>query len=230
MILMRRLMAPEVYDLATRLATLLVQHTASHIRSSCRHMLGVFLVHYPLSEKRMSQQLRFFVDNLSYVHESGRESSMEMLLYLFNKLPEDLLVDKAAYFFIPLVLRLVNDESPRLRAMAGALLTALLRRLPDASFNRLYSLTTGWYSNEVHSPSPHSSLCECMSQSWMEPHHHRQRLCRMRCRAMRLCCAVRPHRCWVCSWTRARMHSSRRRRCRSSSRSCWHHSCAPPRR
>ena len=149
MILTRRLMAPEVYDLATRLSTLLVQHTASHIRSSCRHMIGMFLVHSPLGRKRMDQQLGFFVDNLGYVHESGRESSMEMLLYLFNKLPEDLLVEKAAYCFIPLVLRLVNDESPRLRAMAGALLTSLLRRLPDQPFQRLYSLTVGWYSNEV---------------------------------------------------------------------------------
>lgn len=76
---------------------------------------------------------------------------MEMLHYLLKKLPEESLEEKAAYFFIPLVLRLVNDESSRLRAMAGALISALLRRLPDAVFSRLYRLTVGWYSNQVPS-------------------------------------------------------------------------------
>lgn len=71
LILARRFMAPEVYDLASRLGTLSVQHAASHIRSSCRQMLGMFLLHYPLGNKRMEQQITFFVDNLSYVHESG---------------------------------------------------------------------------------------------------------------------------------------------------------------
>lgn len=71
MILNRRLMAPEVYDLARRLGTLAVQHTAGHIRSACRRMLSTFLLHYPLGDKRMEQQISFFVDNLNYIHESG---------------------------------------------------------------------------------------------------------------------------------------------------------------
>jgi len=33
--------------------------------------------------------------------------------------------------------------------MAGTLITALLGQMPDASFNRLYGLTLGWYSDPV---------------------------------------------------------------------------------
>lgn len=87
---------------------------------------------------------------------------MEMLHYIFNKLPEEKLEEKSMYFFIPLVLRLVNDESARLRGMAGALITSLLRRLPDAIFSRLYRLTLGWYANTV---------CESVSScKWASAH------------------------------------------------------------
>jgi len=118
----------------------MVQHTAAHIHLSCQKMMGIFLVHYPLGQKRMQEHLSFFINNLNYIHETGwescpkdllllllllltlgasasalgRESTMEMLHLLFNKMPETMLDKKAAYFFIPLMLRLVNNKSSRL--------------------------------------------------------------------------------------------------------------------
>jgi len=46
-----------------------------------------------------------------YEEETGRISSLEMFAVMFNKFPENLLLEYASYFFIPLVMMLINDDS-----------------------------------------------------------------------------------------------------------------------
>ncbi len=46
-----------------------------------------FLVNYPLGRK-LQRHLEFFITQLEYEHESGRESALEMLAKIFADFPQ----------------------------------------------------------------------------------------------------------------------------------------------
>lgn len=63
-IVKRKLVVPEVYDLVTRVAELMVTSQVEPIRHKCSQILSHFLNDYPLSEKRLQQHLDFLLSNL----------------------------------------------------------------------------------------------------------------------------------------------------------------------
>lgn len=63
-IVKRKLVVPEIYDLVTRVAELMVTSQVESIRHKCSQILSHFLNDYPLSEKRLQQHLDFLLSNL----------------------------------------------------------------------------------------------------------------------------------------------------------------------
>ncbi|BBG99023.1 hypothetical protein Prudu_008586 [Prunus dulcis] len=61
----RKLIVPEIYDLVTRVAELMVTSQVEPIRHKCSKILLQFLLDYRLSEKRLQQHLDFLLSNLS---------------------------------------------------------------------------------------------------------------------------------------------------------------------
>jgi U3 small nucleolar RNA-associated protein 20 len=49
------------------------------VRMQCSTILLQFLLDYPLGTKRLQHHLNFLVSNLSYEHESGRETTLHTL-------------------------------------------------------------------------------------------------------------------------------------------------------
>ena len=64
------------------------KHTITNIHDTSLLQVALqFLLDYPLG-KRLRQHLEFFVRQLDYEHESGRESALEMVASMFAAFPQ----------------------------------------------------------------------------------------------------------------------------------------------
>ncbi|KAI8146751.1 armadillo-type protein [Fennellomyces sp. T-0311] len=143
-IIARKFMAPEVYDLMDLVGQVMVTNQAKEIRDQARSVYFLFLMDYPQGKERLKTQMSFMVRNLEYIHESGRESIMELLHQVINKFGDAILMEYAESIFLGLVLRLVNDESAKCREMAGELIKLLLGRCTDDKLSTVYRLLDKW--------------------------------------------------------------------------------------
>ncbi|EQC41287.1 hypothetical protein SDRG_01262 [Saprolegnia diclina VS20] len=145
-LLARRLVIPEVYDLMLRVGEMMVQSQVLNVRTNCAAMYLTFLLDYPLGDKRLNFHVRFIVNNLTFVYESGRISTLECLNALVKKLPSDLLDARAQFFLLPLVLRLVNDEAQVCRSLAADVISHLFQRVSAKTFGACLATMEPWWS------------------------------------------------------------------------------------
>jgi len=127
-IMNRKIVITEVYEVLDAVAAIMVTNQTKAARVMARGAYFQFIMDYPQSKDRFSKQLGFLVRNLDYKHQEGRQSVMEAVHLLFNKVREDMVQDIVVTFFVPLVMVLVNDESSQCREMAGALLKKIFER------------------------------------------------------------------------------------------------------
>ncbi|RHY18543.1 hypothetical protein DYB25_002872 [Aphanomyces astaci] len=146
-VLGRRLVVAEVYDLMVRVGEMMVQSQVATVRANCGSMYLLFLLDYPLGDKRLNFHIRFLVNNLTFVYESGRLSSLECLHALVKKLPSDLLDARAQFFLLPLVLQLVNDDAAPVRELAAAVVSDLFKRISANVFGDAVALMQPWWGS-----------------------------------------------------------------------------------
>lgn len=83
-----------------------------------------------------------------YEHESGREAALEMLHTIIMKFPEAVVEEHADTIFLPLVTRLVNDQSNHVRTMVGTVLKVLMNRVGPHALQRMVDFSLKWYKGE----------------------------------------------------------------------------------
>jgi len=143
----RRLVCTEVYDIMDVIGEHLVTAQGDVMRDNCSQTFIQFLLDYPLGEKRLQRHVSFLVENLEYEYESGRKAVLEVLHRLVTKLPEEILETYFTFIFLPLVARIVNDESAACRKMVGVLLKSLVARANRKQADALVDLVLGWTSS-----------------------------------------------------------------------------------
>ncbi|KAJ8006735.1 hypothetical protein DPEC_G00110300 [Dallia pectoralis] len=146
-ILSRKLVVPEMEELMKKVAKLAVTGQNSMIRVQCRHIYQKYILDYPLGQKLRSH-LDFIVAQLSYEHDSGRESALEMMAFIFQTFPQNILLQHSGLFFVPLALAMVNDDSAHCKKMAALAIKALLRQLDQDHLNTLFTLVNTWLSED----------------------------------------------------------------------------------
>ncbi|KAM6961562.1 LOW QUALITY PROTEIN: small subunit processome component 20 homolog [Tautogolabrus adspersus] len=146
-ILSRKLVVPEMEEVLKKVAKLSVTGSNAMIRIHCRQIYLKYLLDYPLG-RRLRGHLDFVVAQLNYEHDTGRESVLEMLAYIFQTFPQKLLLQHSGLFFAPLALVVVNDDSARCKKMAAMAIKALLTQLDLNHQNNLYSLVNTWLHAE----------------------------------------------------------------------------------
>ncbi|XP_027334628.1 small subunit processome component 20 homolog isoform X2 [Abrus precatorius] len=144
-IVSRKLVVPEIYDLVTRVAELMVTSQMEPIRKKCSKILLQFLLDYQLSEKRLQQHLDFLLSNLRYEHSSGRESVLEMIHAIIAKFPESVLDEQSQTLFVHLVACLANDSDNVVRSMSGAAIKNLISSVSSNSLNAILEYALSWY-------------------------------------------------------------------------------------
>lgn len=143
-IMSRKFVAPEIYELMDKVAEILVTNQSAGIREICRAVYLQFLLDYPQGRGRLNTSLAFLAKNLSFVHESGRISVLEIISAILNKFATNLITDSADLFFVGLVMVVANDESTKCREMAGELIKILFIRLEKESRDNLMGMLVTW--------------------------------------------------------------------------------------
>ncbi|CAI8597993.1 unnamed protein product [Vicia faba] len=141
----RKLVVPEIYDIVTRVAELMVTSQMSSIRHKCRKILLQFLLDYRLSQKRLQQHLDFLLSNLRYEHSTGRESVLEMIHDIIVKFPTNVLDEQSQTFFLHLVACLANDNDDIVRSMSGAAIKKLVGSVSTKSLESILKYALSWY-------------------------------------------------------------------------------------
>ncbi|XP_076008545.1 small subunit processome component 20 homolog [Genypterus blacodes] len=142
-ILSRKLVVPEMEAVMKKVAKLSVTGSNAMIRNHCRQIYLKYLLDYPLG-KKLKSHLDFVVAQLSYEHDTGRESVLEMLAYIFQIFPKTLLLRHSGLFFAPLSLVVVNDDSARCKKMAAMAIKGLLPQLDLNHQDSLFLLVNAW--------------------------------------------------------------------------------------
>ncbi|KAI8452196.1 hypothetical protein BY996DRAFT_4584890 [Phakopsora pachyrhizi] len=128
-IMSKKFLAPELYDLMDNIARFLVTAQSSHVQEICRSVYLQFLLDYPQGKGRLSNSLEFLIKNLSYEHESGRKSVLEILNALIMKFGAALVSKHSDLFFMSLVMSIANETSEKCKEMAIEVLKVLLKRI-----------------------------------------------------------------------------------------------------
>ncbi|CAA7260357.1 unnamed protein product [Cyclocybe aegerita] len=145
-IVARKFVVPEIYDLMEKVSEVSVTSQSPQVQELCRGVLLQFLLDYPQGKGRLGNQMAFFAKNLSYVHETGRASVMEILSAVIVKFQANLIQEYADLLFVALVMVLANDESAKCREMAAHLVKNLWTRLDDERRGILFSHLHSWAS------------------------------------------------------------------------------------
>lgn len=85
-IVTRKLIVPEIHDVMTKVAELSVTSELSHVRAQARSVFHQFLMEYPLGNT-LDTHLGFYISQMSYEMQYGRESAIEMIHSLINSFP-----------------------------------------------------------------------------------------------------------------------------------------------
>ncbi|KAF2227792.1 hypothetical protein BDZ85DRAFT_271318 [Elsinoe ampelina] len=127
-VLGRKIVIAEVYEVMDAVGQMMVTNQTKGARELSRGLWVGFVGDYPQSKGRWEKQVGFLVRNLEYEYPEGRRSVLEGMHGLVRRTGGEVGQELCNQVFVPLVLRLVNDDDRECREMAGVLIKEVLQK------------------------------------------------------------------------------------------------------
>ena len=143
-VMARKIQIPEIYELADKVGMMMVTNHSKGARDSARGVFVHFLLGYPQSSSRWSKQQKFLIKNLEYEYPEGRQSVMEAINTLIGKMKGDAAQELISALFLPILLRMINDDNEACRQLAGALLGRLFSLADRNRLNEIFLPLSTW--------------------------------------------------------------------------------------
>lgn len=141
----------ELRELMNKLREVLIQNEIEHIRQRCRNSWFRFFLNYVIGNQ-LQANLLFFSRQLDYERSNGRESVLRMFLLIVKFCPSVVLLKLVKYSFIPLSLRIVNEENILCRKLASKVLFNLFTKLPELNRTIIFkNIVLPWFSSNEES-------------------------------------------------------------------------------
>ncbi|GMH39887.1 hypothetical protein BSKO_07791 [Bryopsis sp. KO-2023] len=144
----RKVMVPALYDVMKTVQEMMIRSQVSSVRETCSSLLLQFLLTYPLGEVRLMDHLKFVMTNLSYEYETGRLQALGLLGMIMQKFPAELLDVQADFFFLPLIVRLANDDSRLCREQIAEGVKTMLKRIGRPTAEKLMDVAFQWLESD----------------------------------------------------------------------------------
>lgn len=129
-ILKKRITSPELDDIMTKVADMLVTSNDDTVQSISIKLWQTYLLDYEHDPKALQDRLTKFLRQLDYEFVEGRKSVLGILNVVVNKFPEKLLLEHYELLFHLFAQRVVNEESKEVRAKVARLISTMVQRLP----------------------------------------------------------------------------------------------------
>lgn len=148
-ILSRKLVLPEIYSLMDEVCRVMVTNQTDSIRSLCQQKFLQFILDYPHVEAKLQQQVNFVIKGLSYEHESGRITVLELLNDLLSHFSTEVLAKFSDIIFMALAMNLVNDDSAKCRELTSLVMRALFKKVSAEKLDKLMTLVDSWLESDA---------------------------------------------------------------------------------
>jgi U3 small nucleolar RNA-associated protein 20 len=86
-ILSRKLHCDELNEVLAKVMKLSIQADSLNVRMQSRQTILTYMLEYSLGDKKIQKLLEFYIVQLDYEYENGRESALEMLATVFTTFP-----------------------------------------------------------------------------------------------------------------------------------------------
>lgn len=146
-ILARKLKCDELNDVLGKVMKLSIQADSANVRLQSRQTILQYMLEYSLSERKLVKLIEFYIVQLDYDYENGRESALEMLATIFNSFPTAQLNQYAPLFYLPLGIQLHNDDSAKCKKLASLAIKSLLEKISIEQKDSLFKLTVALYDD-----------------------------------------------------------------------------------
>lgn len=107
----RQIVLLQLFELMDTIRTVMLTSHQPATRQQCRSVYVHFLTNYPMSTKKVEEQLDFLLANVRYEFASGRESCIEAMNSLILKLPTENIEEIAEAWFVGLSVQLAKENS-----------------------------------------------------------------------------------------------------------------------
>lgn len=146
-----RLKAEELNAVLMNVCQLAIQSDSPVARAESKGIIVNYLMDYSLKKEKVQAFLDFFLSNLEYEIQFGRESAINILHSMVKRFPPAILnrQGKFDFLFVKCGSQLVNDESPECRQQIAECIETLLTRIEPNSRSDLFAIVQKYLENET---------------------------------------------------------------------------------
>lgn len=145
-ILEAKLVSTELHEVMDKVSQICILSESAKSREEARLIFLKYLSSYSLG-KRLKRHIEFFVSQLNYELQHGRESSLKFLELIISKIKKTQLLPHSGFLLVSLGTTMVNDASSECRQFAALCIEALLRKLKGEHRNNLFQIVLTFFND-----------------------------------------------------------------------------------